>query len=233
MELPFYLNYKEFESHYYDHLEQWFEKHHNTTETDFLKSLTEIYSPYLYYNFAHDRIQADASIQIKDCFFPYHEKIGLSFCTSCENEKGTSIKKHGMNTVFEWKTITMMEYAQHVLDKINRYFLKNAISPTTENILDYINNHEIITSKEGAGYCVNYKQHQQTIPFLKAYLPQKGQTVNMGIYQNFIFSIAQIADFIDNKLKSVKAFEYTMYSKLKSEAQFKVHMNHQFLTICN
>lgn len=230
MELPFYLSYKEFENHYYENLEKWFEEYHNTNETDFLKSLANIYRPYLYYNFANDRIQADASIQIKDCFFPYYEKIGLSFCTSCENGKE---KKNNINHVFEWKTITMMEYAQHVLDKINRYFSKNRISPKNENVLDYINNYEIITSKEGAGYCVNYNLHQQTISFLKAYLPCYGQTVNMAVYRDFIFSVVQIANFIDQKLKTVQAVDDMIYSKLKSDARFKVQMSHQFLTMCN
>ncbi|WP_261513087.1 hypothetical protein [Chryseobacterium paludis] len=233
MELPFYLSYKEFESHYYDNLEKWFEEYHNTSEIDFLKSFTDMYRPYLYYNFGNDRVQTDASIQIKDCFFPYYEKIGLSFCTSCENGKEKKNSKNNINHVFEWKTITMMEYAQHILDKVNRHFTKKSISPKEENVLDYINNYEIITSKEGAGYCVNYNLHQQTIPFLKAYLPCYGQTVNIAVYRDFIFSVVQIANFIDQKLKAVQAIEATIYSKLKSDARFKVQMSHQFLTMCN
>jgi hypothetical protein len=66
---PIYLTYKEFETHYYNNLEKWFEEYHNTCEIDYLKQLANIYSPYLYYNFAKDKLQADASIQIKDCFF--------------------------------------------------------------------------------------------------------------------------------------------------------------------
>ncbi|ASW74580.1 hypothetical protein IQ37_04185 [Chryseobacterium piperi] len=233
MEFPFYLNYKDFVTHYYDNLEKWFEEYHNTSETDFLKNVADIYRPYLYYNFANDRIQADASIRIKNCFFPYYEKIGLSFCTSCDNGKRQKDNKSSMNHVFEWKSITMMEYAQHVLDKINRHFIKNEMSPKSENILDYINNYEIITSKEGAGYCVNYNLHQRTISFLKAYLPCYGQTVDIAVYRDFIFSVAQIADFIDQKLRSVHSIENTIYSKLKSDARFKVQMSHQFLTMCN
>lgn len=233
MELPFYLSYKEFENHYYNNLEKWFEEYLNTSETDFLKSLAGMYRPYLYYNFANDRIQADASIQVKNCFFPYYEKLGLSFCTNCENDKENKNDKKGMNHVFEWKTITMMEYAQYILDKINRHFVKNGISPRNENTLDYINNCEVVTSKEGAGYCVNYGQHQQTISFLKAYLPCYGQTVNIAIYRDFIFSVTQIANFIDQKLRAVQAVESTIYSQLKSDARFKVQMSHQFLTMCN
>lgn len=232
MELPFYLTFKEFESHYYDTLETWFEEYHNASEIDYLKALADLYSPYLYYSFADDRLMADASMEIKDCFFPYHEKIGISFCPSCENGKSPKTTK-GMNHLFEWKTITMMEYAQHILDKINRHMLKNGSEQGNKTVLDYINDREIITSREGAGYCVNYSRHQVAVPFLKAYLPCYGQTVNIAVYRDFIFSVAQIAEYIDRKLKAVKAFEHTSYIKLKSEAKFKVQMSHQFLTICN
>ncbi|MFC3160916.1 hypothetical protein SAMN05443633_105295 [Chryseobacterium arachidis] len=231
MELPFYLSFNEFENHYYDNLEKWFDEYHTASETDYLKALSELYSPYLYYNFANDQLQADATIQIKDCFFPYYEKIGISFCATCENGKPTKNNRH-LNHQFEWKTITMMEYAQHILDKINRYFSKNN-EKEGKNILDFINNHEIITSREGAGFCVNYNQHQATLPFLKAYLPVYGQTVNIAVYRDFIFSIVQIAEFIDHKLKEVHAFENMIYTKLKSEAKFKVQMSQQFLTMCN
>lgn len=227
MELPLYLSFKEFENKYYDDLEKWFEEYQNTNEIDYLKKLSELYSPYLYYNFANDRLQADASIQIKDCFFPSHDKIGISFCTNLEKEKSNRI-----NHKFEWKTITMMEYAQHILDKINKYLSKDN-NKEDKNILDFINNCEIITSRNGAEYCVNYSQHQSTIPFLKAYLPVHGQTVNIAVYRDFLFSIVQIAEFIDQKLKDVQAFESMIYSKLKSEAKFRVQMSHQFLTMCN
>jgi hypothetical protein len=231
MELPLYLSFTEFENHYYDNLEKWFEEYQNTSEIDYLKQLSKLYSPYLYYNFENDRLQADATIQIKDCFFPYHEKIGISFCTSCENRKSVKNSK-SINHQFEWKTITMMEYAQHILDKINKYLSKNN-NQESKNIHDFINNCEIITSRDGAEYCVNYNQHQSTLPFLKAYLPVYGQTVNIAVYRDFIFSVVQIAEFIDQKLKDVRAFESMIYTKLKSEARFKVQMSHQFLTMCN
>lgn len=231
MELPFYLTFNEFENRYYDNLEKWFEEYKNTSETDYLKALADLYTPYVYYNFANDRLHADASIQIKDCFFPYYDKIGISFCTTCENGTQSKIFK-GMNHVFEWKTITMMEYAQHILDKINKHISKNK-DKEGKNIADFINNYEIVTSREGAGYCVNYNNHQATIPFLKAYLPVYGQTVNMAIYRDFMFSIVQIAEFIDQKLREVQAFENMIYIKLKSEAKFKVQMSQQFLTMCN
>ncbi|MGK6343696.1 hypothetical protein ACMGDK_15850 [Chryseobacterium sp. DT-3] len=102
-----------------------------------------------------------------------------------------------------------------------------------KTVLDYINDREIITLREGEGYCVNYNRHQAAVPFLKAYLPYYGQTVNIAVYRDFIFSVVQIAEYIDRKLKSVQAFEHTVYVKLKSEAKFKVQMSHQFLTICN
>lgn len=231
MELPLYLSFNEFENRYYDHLETWFEKHRNTSETDYLKILAELYSPYLYYNFANDRLQADATIQIKECSFPYHDKIGLSFCTSCENGKSPKSTR-SMSPIFEWKTISMMEYAQHVLDKINKHLQTNT-GKDGQNILDYINDYNIITSRDGAGYCVNYNQHQSTLPFLKAYLPVYGQTVNIATYRDFIFSVVQIAEFIDKKLKEVHVFENTIYTRLKSDAKFHVQMSHHFLTICN
>jgi len=230
MELPLYLSFNEFENRYYDNLEKWFEESCNTSETDYLKALAELYRPYLYYSFANDRLQADASIQIKECSFPYHDKIGLSFCSGCENATPKSTKS--MIHIFEWKTISMMEYAQHILDKINRYILANK-DKADKNILNHINDHDIITSGNGAGYCVNYSQHQSTLPFLKAYLPVYGQTVNMATYRDFIFSVVQIAEFIDKKLKEVHAFENTIYAKLKSDAKFRVQMSHHFLTICN
>lgn len=230
MELPLYLSFNEFESRYYDNLEKWFEEYRNTSETDYLKALAELYSPYLYYNFGNDRLQADASIQIKECSFPYHDKIGLSFCTGCENTTPKSTKN--MNHIFEWKTISMMEYAQHILDKINRHLLDNK-DKADKNILNYINDYDIITSGNGAGYCVNYSRHQSTLPFLRAYLPVYGQTVNISVYRDFIFSVVHIAEFIDKKLKEVYAFENTIYTKLKSDAKFRVQMSHHFLTICN
>lgn len=230
MELPFYLNFTDFENNYYENLEKWFEEYHNTTETDYLKALTELYSPYLYYSFAINRLQADASIQIKNCFFPYYEKIGISFCTSCDDGK-KALKSQKINHQFEWKTITMMEYAQYILDRINSHLTKNLNKEG--NVHDFINNHEIITSREGAGYCINYHQHLSTIPFLKAYLPVDGQTVDIAVYRDFVFSIVQIAEYIDRKLREVQTTGLTIYSKLKSEAKFKVQMSHQFLTICN
>lgn len=232
MELPLYLNFNEFEKYYYDNLEKWFEEYHNASETDYLRALSALYSPFLYYNFTNDRLQADASIQIKDCFFPSYDKIGISFCTTaCEKGKSAKSTK-AINHQFEWKTVTMMEYAQHILDKINRYLAKNNLKESG-NILDFINQGDIVTSREGAGYCIDYSKHQSTLPFLKAYLPVHGQTVNIAVYRDFLFSIVQIAECIDRKLKEVHAFESMLYFKLKSEAKFKVQMSHQFLTMCN
>ncbi|NIF07390.1 hypothetical protein F3J23_18370 [Chryseobacterium sp. Tr-659] len=230
MELPFYLNFNDFEKNYYENLEKWFEEYHNTSETDYLKALAELYSPYVYYNFAEDKVKADASIEIKDCFFPYHEIIGISFYPHCEN--GSSSK--GLNQVFEFKNISMMEYAQHILDKINKFCSKNMDAlNSNKNIHDYINHYDIITSVEGVGYCISYNRHQKVIPFLKAYLPYYGQTVNMAVYRDFIFSIEQIAEFIDEKLKSVRAFKQTIYVQSRAEAKFKVQLSRQFLTLCN
>ena len=231
MELPFYLNFTDFESNYYHNLEKWFEEYHNASEIDYLKALADLYSPYVYYNFAADKLQADASIEIKDCFFPYHEKIGISFCTHCEKD---TIYGKNLDHVFEFKNISMMEYAQHILDKINRYCSKNRSAlQGNKSIHDYINHYDSITSVEGVGYCISYNRHQKVLPFLKAYLPYYGQTVNMTTYKEFIFSIVEIAEFIDKKLKTVRAFEHTIYAQSKSEAKFNVQMSRQFLTLCN
>ncbi|MFY7815254.1 MAG: hypothetical protein ACOVRK_08705, partial [Chryseobacterium taeanense] len=124
------------------------------------------------------------------------------------------------------------EYAQHILDKINRHISANR-DEKDKDVMSLINDYDVITSREGAGYCVNYNQHQSTLPFLKAYLPVYGQTVNMAVYRDFIFSIVQIAEYIDHKLKELGLFESTIYAKLKSDAKFKVQINHQFLTLCN
>jgi len=102
-----------------------------------------------------------------------------------------------------------MEYAQHILDKINRYCSKNRSAlQGNKSIHDYINHYDSITSVEGVGYCISYNRHQKVLPFLKAYLPYYGQTVNMTTYKEFIFSIVEIAEFIDKKLKTVRAFEH-------------------------
>ncbi len=232
MEIPFYLSFREFENDYYDNLENWFENNRNTSETDFLLHLKEMYKPYLCYNFSKDRLQADAVIEINNCFFPYHENFGISFNINHENAKNF---KTGISNISEIKSITMMEYAQHILDRIHQYFQKNKISmKENETILDYINHYELITAKEKTGYCPDYNLHQKKLPFLKAFLPRFGSTVDMSLYRDFYFSVVRIADFIDSKLNEVQAFDQSIYSELKSEAMIKIHMRgHSFLTICN
>ncbi len=69
MEIPFYLSFREFENEYYNNLEKWFENDKNTNETDFLLTMKEIYKPYLCYNFSEDKLQTEALIQVKNCFF--------------------------------------------------------------------------------------------------------------------------------------------------------------------
>jgi len=231
MEIPFYLGFTEFEKNYYNNLELWFEQYHNTSEIDFVKNLATLYKPYLSYSFADDKLQADATIQVKNCFFSSLENYGISFNID-ENSKSSKTK---LNQVSESKTISMMEYAQCILDKINSYFQQHHISmKENETILNYINHYEIITLKEKNGYCLDYDVHQKAIPFLKAYLPYFGNTVDILQYRNFYFSVVKIADFIDQKLKDIEAFDQSLYSELKSEAMMKIHMRgHSFLTICN
>lgn len=231
MKTPFYLSFREFEHAYYNDLERWFENDCNTCETDFLLHLKDIYKPYLCYNFSEDRLQADATIEIKNCFFPYHDNFGISFHdNSCSGNFRT-----GINNISELKTITMMEYAQHILDRIHHYFQKNKISmKENESITDYINHYGIITAKEKTGYCPDYDVHQKKLPFLKAFLPHFGTTVDISLYRNFYFSVVRIADFIDSKLKAVESFEQSIYSELRSEAMIRIHMRNQtFLTVCN
>nr|WP_314494257.1 hypothetical protein [uncultured Chryseobacterium sp.] len=231
MELPFYLNFREFEKNYYNNLELWFEEYYNTSEIDFLKSLAALYKPYLSYSFSGDILQADASVQVKNCFFSSLENYGISFNID-DNSKNS---KTQISQVSEPKIISMMEYAQCILDKINAYFHKHQMSmKENENILDYLNHYEIITLKEKNGYCLDYDLHQKTLPFLKAYLPRFGNTVDMSVYSDFYFSVVKIADFIDSKLNAVEAFEKSIYSELKSESMIRIHMRNQnFLTICN
>lgn len=231
MELPFYLNFREFEKNYYNNLELWFEEYYNTSEIDFLKNLVALYKPYLSYSFSGDVLQADASVQVKNCFFSPLENYGISFNI---DDHSKSFKTQ-ISQVSEPKIISMMEYAQCILDKINAYFQKHQTSiKENESILDYLNHYEIITLKEKNGYCLDYDLHQKTLPFLKAYLPRFGNTVDMSVYSDFYFSVVKIADFIDSKLNAVEAFEKSIYSELKSESMIRIHMRNQnFLTICN
>ena len=231
MELPFYLGFREFEKNYYNNLELWFEHYHNTSEIDFLKSLASLYKPFLSYSFTEDQLQADATIQVNNCFFSSLDNYGISFNVD-HHSKNSKTK---LDQVSEAKTISMMEYAQCVLDKINMYFQQRQISmKENETVLEYLNHYEIITLKEKNGYCLNYDLHQKTIPFLKAYLPHSGSTVDISLYRNFYFSVVKIADFIDQKVNEVKAFDQSIYIDLKSEAMVKIHMRgHSFLTICN
>jgi hypothetical protein len=72
----------------------------------------------------------------------------------------------GLNQVFEFKNISMMEYAQHILDKINKYCSKNRNAlDGSKNIQDYVNDYDIVTSVEGVGYCISYNRHQKDFLF--------------------------------------------------------------------
>lgn len=124
MEIPFYLSFREFENEYYNNLEKWFENDKNTNETDFLLTMKEIYKPYLCYNFSEDKLQTEALIQVKNCFFSFLENYGISFQID-RNSKNSNTK---INSVSEVKTISMMDYAQCVLDKIHTYFQQYQIS---------------------------------------------------------------------------------------------------------
>jgi hypothetical protein len=119
-----------------------------------------------------------------------------------------------------------MEYAQHILNKIHRYFKANNITLKENKTLHhYINNQEIITSDEFVGYRVDYNLHQKALPFLKAYMPLHGETVNEPLFRNFNFAIVRIAEFIDQRLKTLKAFEFSIYHKVKSQAKVQLKRN--------
>lgn len=231
MQSPFYLSFRDFENNYYYHLEQWFEEFHNTNEIDFLRHLAAIYKPYLSYNSTENKLQTEATIKVKNCFFPAIENFGISF--NIDEKKANS--SGNIHQVSEWKTITMMEYAQCILDKINKHFYQNNITmKENESVLSYINHYEIIMARENTGYCLDYDLHQKALPFLRAFLPHFGSTVDISLYRNFYFSMVRIADFIDKKLKSVEAFEYSIYNDLRTDFAMKRHFKKQsFLTLCN
>ncbi len=44
------------------------------------------------------------------------------------------------------------------------------------------------------GYKLDYNTHQTIIPFLKAFLPHYGQTVNIALYKEFYASVVEIAN---------------------------------------
>ncbi|MXS70863.1 hypothetical protein GSF70_06500 [Flavobacteriaceae bacterium W22] len=224
MKVPFYLNFKDFENSYYDNLEKWFENNINSSETDFLLYLKNMYKEYVCYSFLDDKLVTDAAMEIRSLSFPKYENFGLSF----------SHYDMKFKPVSEIKIISMMEYAQIILDRINLYFCKNKIVKENENILNYINHHTILEMSEKTGFCMDYANHQKKLPFLKAFLPKSGNTVDISLYTTFYHSVTKIADFIDYKLKEVETFEQSMYYELKSKALVKIHLRNQnYLTICN
>jgi hypothetical protein len=192
MELPLYLSFKDFENTYYDNLEKWFEEYQNTSETDYLKALSDLYSPYLYYNFANDRLQADASYRLKTAFFLIMTKSGFLSAPPVKTESLPKFQKNQSSVRMENRYDDGICTAY--LDKINRYLSKNS-NKEDKNVLDFINDFES-SLREGAGYCVNYNQHQATIPFLKAYLPVHGQTVNIAVYRDFLFPLFRLQNIL-------------------------------------
>ena len=132
MELPFYLNFNEFEKNYYTHLEQWFEKYHNTNEVEYLKTWADVYKSYIDYNVEKNQLQADLTINIRNCFFNYQDNFGITF-----NEMQN---RSQLGVVFEQKKISMMEYAQYILDKINRFSKKNDNVIEKRDLIKYLNN---------------------------------------------------------------------------------------------
>jgi hypothetical protein len=226
MEIPFYLSFKEFEKNYSTDLTRWFENYYDSDEVDFLKELVNQYYYCLEYDFTEDKLIPDVAITLWDCIFPYHEKSECKFVAAYENGKQKKVFWDENQNVIERKKISMMEYAQHIVNKIHRYFKTNNMSfAENETLHHYINNQEIITSDEFFGYRVDYNLHQKTLPFLKAYMPLHGETVNEPLFRNFNFAIVRIAEFIDQKLKALKAFELSIYHKVKSQAKLQLKRN--------
>lgn len=229
MQLPFYLSFREFENQYYNNLELWFEKDKNASEIDFLLYLKEMYKPYLSYSFDEDRLQADANIEISHTYFSSQGNFGISFSADAK------MPGNLLGKITEKKFISMMEYSQHILDRIHQYFQNNNCSvKENETLLNYINLYEIIAQNTDIGYCLNYREHQKTLSFLKAFLPKFGTSVDMGLYRIFYFSVVRIADYIDAKLNAVEAFDQSICNELKTEAKMQIHSrNRTFLTVCN
>lgn len=228
MRTPFCLSYTEFENNYYNLLQEWFEDHLNTSEQDFLKHLAKMYRPFVHFNATKDTLQINDLIDVKNCYFSNHGNFGISF-----SENGTTTTQ--LPVILETKKITLMEYAQCVLDKIHLYFQQNDVTmKESESILDYINSEEIICMKEIGGYRLDYVKHQQLLPFLSAFLPKFGNTVDISQYRNFFHSAAKIVDAIDAKLESVDAFEDSIFWDLKAKSIIKNQIYTQnFLATCN
>lgn len=228
MRVPFYLNFKDFEADYYDNLEKWFENQGNTSETDFLLYIKDMYKEYVCYSFSEDKLVPEANVELQNYVFPNYEKYGLSFGA----ELGGNAK---FTPVAETKTISMMEYAQYILDSIHDYLSKNKITmKENQTISDYLHNSYIICEKRNLGFYIDSIQHQKKLPFLNAFLSSAGNTVSMSLYRIFYNSVTKIVDFIDFKLKEVEAFEQSVFYELKSEAFVKRHFKNQnYLTIFN
>jgi len=225
MEIPFYLSFKEFENNYSTDLEKWFEYYYDSEEVDFLKELVNQYYYCLQYDLAEHKLKPDVTITIPDCIFPYHEKSEVSFVSAFENGRQKRVFRDKDKNVFEWKKITMLEYAQNILDKIHQYLkTSNIVLAENETLHNYINKREIVTSHDWIGYRFDYKLHQEALPFLKAFMPLHGETVSESLFRNFNFAIIKITEFIDQRLKALKAFEYSIYNKVRSKVRSRFDM---------
>lgn len=223
MEIPFYLSFKELEKNYPIDLALWFEHYPDSDEVDFLKELVNQYYYCLDYDFTENKLVPDVMITLANCIFPYHEKSECRFIAAYENGKRKKVFWDENQNVFEWKKISMMEYAEHIIKKIHGYFKANAMSfAEDETLHHYINHREIIKFDEIFGYRIYYELHQSTLAFLKAYLPLHGETVNTSLFRNFNFSIVRMAAFIDQKLRSLKAFEWSIYHRVKSQTKLQL-----------
>ncbi|AZA84957.1 hypothetical protein C1637_22010 [Chryseobacterium lactis] len=226
MEIPFYLSYKEFEKNYPTDLSKWFGYYGDSDEVDFLKELVGQYHYFLDYDCTQDQLIPDITITLTDCIFPYHEKSECRFIAAYQDGKKKKVFWDENQNVLEWKKVTMMQYAGHIVDKIHKYFkATHTIFPENKTLHDYMNNEEIIKYDEFFGYQIDYSLHQKALPFLKAYMPLHGKEVSESLFRNFNFAIVRIAEYIDWRLKALKAFQWSIYHRVKSGAKADVEKN--------
>jgi hypothetical protein len=151
MEIPFYISFKEFEKNYPADLASWFEYCCDSNELDFLKELVEQYYYFLEYDFTEDKLIPDVTITLADCIFPYHEKSECRFVAAYQDGKKKKVFRDENENVFEWKKITMMQYAQHNGDmKAAKLYLEciGALKmSSSENNHSNVNNNTLIQNQ--------------------------------------------------------------------------------------
>jgi hypothetical protein len=208
MEIPFYLSFKEFETNYSNDLGVWLSLYPDATEVNYLKELVGQYKHYLRYNNIEQLFETDATIEIRDCIFPYFRNSEVRYIG---NFGGPPTFRDKEGNIFRRLTLNMMEYAQYILDKTYEHLERISYTlAKNETILEHISDSTIISSHENFGYWLNEDLHQLALPFLKAYITVSEKKVNPALYRNFEFSIPKIADLIDKRLTELDLEEFTI-----------------------